>query len=85
MWREEKILYQKAQDIFYILPCVHVEQPYSSERIVARLSCLYEITMYSRNFAEGSTSPPGGNQVDGLPPAHSLSLQLYFLNSDPAI
>ena len=28
--------------------------------------------MYSRYFAEGSTSPPGGNQVDGLPPVCSF-------------
>ena len=29
--------------------------------------------MYSRYFAGGSTSPPGGNQVDGLPPVDTLT------------
>ena len=46
-------------------------------------------------FKISSTSPPGGNLVDGLPPAASfdnskwLELKiihsLYYLNSDPAI
>ena len=38
-------------------------------------------TSFLTDSKNRSTSPPGGNQVDGLPPALSLTLGNHFLSS----
>ena len=47
--------------------------------IIIMLVVIMVIMLFSY-LANCSTSPPGGNQVDGLPPAASLSYFYFILN-----